>query len=167
MFDDFEGEICFPIYITSGRDGVSLFDSLNYILEPVRLTVAMARVCAHLQESGLFIFDLNTEFALQNNFFDQHNLNRNSRLRYDWTSLFFPETRLCRVDMQFWRQEEGGEVRAFRETHWQFAYRMTDIHAMLHAAGFDEIATYQAYTFRQPSRTSDRLFYIARRAPAS
>ncbi|HZP81630.1 MAG TPA: class I SAM-dependent methyltransferase, partial [Chthonomonadaceae bacterium] len=53
---------------------ISLFDSLNYITDPQRLSLAMERVAAHLAPNGLFIFDLNTEFALRNKFFDQDNL---------------------------------------------------------------------------------------------
>src|SRR5579875_2033589 len=50
---------------------VSLFDSLNYITEPERLAKAFQRVAAHLVGGGLFIFDLNTEYALANRFFDE------------------------------------------------------------------------------------------------
>jgi SAM-dependent methyltransferase len=141
---------------------VSLFDSLNYVTEPSRLEQVMARVAAHLTRGGLFIFDLNSEFALRNNFFDQDNLRSGDRLRYDWKSEFFPQTRLCRVRMQFWYREEDGTERDFEEVHWQYAYRAEEILSMLRAAGFDDIATYQAYTLRPPTRASDRIFYVAR-----
>src|SRR5581483_27671 len=52
---------------------VSLFDSMNYITEPARLAQAMERVARHLSANGLFIFDMNSEFALKNKFFDQSN----------------------------------------------------------------------------------------------
>jgi ubiquinone/menaquinone biosynthesis C-methylase UbiE len=142
---------------------VSLFDSLNNILVPERMAQAMRRVLAHLEPGGLFIFDLNTEFALKNQFFDQDNLTSNDRLRYDWTSEYFPESRLCRIQMRFWFREEDGSERAFEETHWQYAYTKTEILKMLRAAGFQELTAYQAYTFRAPAPTSDRIFYIARR----
>ena len=54
---------------------VSLFDSLNYITDPARLRRPW-RVAAHLTRNGLFIFDLNTEYALVNQFFDQDNLTK-------------------------------------------------------------------------------------------
>lgn len=142
---------------------ISLFDSLNYIIEPARLALAMQRVYAHLKPGALFIFDLNTDFALINHFFDQDNLKQDERLRYDWDSEYFPETRLCRVHMGFWYRTENGLDRTFEETHWQFAYRTDEILAMLDAAGFQEVRTYQAYTLRPPHRTSDRIFYVARK----
>ena len=146
---------------------ISLFDSLNYITDPVRLALAMERIAVHLSRNGLFIFDLNTEFALKNRFFDQDNLGSEEPLRYDWKSEFFPDTRLCRVWMRFWYPEEGGTDRAFEEIHWQYAYRTDEIIAMLRKAGFDDITTYQAYTFRTPGRASDRIYYIARKSAAA
>jgi SAM-dependent methyltransferase len=143
---------------------VSLFDSLNYIVAPERLAQAMTRVAAHLTRNGLFIFDLNTEYALRNKFFDQDNLGSRDRLRYDWDSDYFPQTRLCRVRMRFWYTEDDGQEHAFEETHWQYAYRTDEILTMLSAAGFDDIATYQAYTLRSPGRAADRIFYVARKA---
>jgi ubiquinone/menaquinone biosynthesis C-methylase UbiE len=143
---------------------VSLFDSLNYITDPARLAAAMSRVAAHLTRNGLFICDLNSEFALVNNFFDQGNLGSQDRLRYDWRSEYFPETRLCRVKMQFWYRRDDGSDEYFEEVHWQYAYRENEIVDMLRAAGFDQIATYKAYTLRSPMRTTDRIFYVARKA---
>ena len=143
---------------------VSLFDSLNYITVPARLAQAMSRVAAHLTRNGLFICDLNSEFALVNNFFDQANPGSTDRLRYDWKSEYFPDTRLCRVMMQFWYREDDGTDRYFEEVHWQYAYRENEIVDMLREAGFDQIATYKAYTLRSPMRTTDRIFYVARKA---
>ncbi|HZT44123.1 MAG TPA: methyltransferase domain-containing protein [Chthonomonadaceae bacterium] len=143
---------------------VSLFDSLNYIIDPERLARAIKRVAAHLTPDGLFIFDLNTEFALQNKFFDQDNLDSDDRLRYDWDSAYSPHTRLCSVHMRFWYRDDDGRERAFEEVHWQYAYRTEEILAMLRAAGFTQIATYQAYTLKPPGPLSDRIFYVARKS---
>lgn len=143
---------------------VSLFDSLNYVTDPVRLQRAMERVAAHLTRNGLFIFDMNSEFALKNRFFDQSNRATDARLRYDWVSEYFPDTRLCRVKMNFWYREENGDETAFEEEHWQFAYREDEIVQMLEAAGFHEISAYQAYTQKPTHRASDRIFYVASKA---
>lgn len=143
---------------------VSLFDSLNYITDPARLQMAFHRVAHHLEPDSLFIFDLNTEFALKNKFFDQDNLAYSEeRLQYDWDSTYEEKTRICRVDMRFWYREEDGSRRAFDEVHLQFAYRNSEIVAMLEAAGFCDISIYQAYTLRMPTRTADRVYYLARR----
>jgi len=143
---------------------VSLFDSLNYIVDPVRLAMAMQRVAHHLKPNALFIFDLNSEFALKNRFFDQDNREYpEERLQYDWDSYYEEATRICRVEMEFSYREEDGTVKPFHEVHLQYAYRSEEIQKMLTDAGFDDISLYQAYTLRMPSRTADRVYYVARR----
>jgi SAM-dependent methyltransferase len=144
---------------------ISLFDSLNYIIEPARLAMGMRRVAQHLVPGGLFIFDINSEFALKNRFFDQDNLAHDEeRLMYDWDSSYSEITRLCTVDMKFWYREESGERRAFDEVHVQYAYRTDEVTKMLVDAGFEDISIYQAYTLRAPTRTSDRLFFVSRKS---
>ena len=140
---------------------ICLFDSLNYILEPDRLAMAMERVASHLTRKGLFIFDMNTEYALKNHFFDQSNRMSDVRLRYDWKSSYSHDTRLCKVSMKFWFRGEDEIERVFEEEHLQFAYRMEEALSMLTNAGFRHFKTYQAYTFRAPSRSCDRVFFVA------
>ena len=142
---------------------VSFFDSLNYIAEPARLEMAVQRVFAHLAPGGLFIFDINSEFALENGFFDQVNTYTNDRLRYVWRSEYDSETRLCHIHMRFFLRERNGVDREFRETHVQFAYREGELREMLRRAGFAEIETFHAYTFKPVSATTDRIFFIAQR----
>ncbi len=140
---------------------VSMFDSLNYVLDPERLQLAFHRVAAHLSRNGLFIFDLNTEYALVNGFFTQDNRGTPAALQYRWKSYFDRSTRICTVHMQFEHKPLGGSPRSFTETHRQFAYRKDEILEMLDSAGFSPVEVYQAYTLKPPTRTSDRLFYVA------
>jgi ubiquinone/menaquinone biosynthesis C-methylase UbiE len=142
---------------------VSLFDSLNYIVEPDRLAKAVQRVYAHLSPGGLFIFDINAEFALKNGFFDQDNMLSQAPLRYVWKSEYEPETRLCRVYMRFFLRDRNGVDQEFRETHVQFAYREEELREMLLCAGFEQIETLHAYTFQPVRPTTDRIFFIAQR----
>ena len=142
---------------------VSLFDSLNYITDPSELRKAIRCVFDHVRPGGLFIFDINSAFALQFNFFDQENMMSDDKLRYCWKSLYEPSTRLCSVNMRFYVRQKNGEDREFVETHLQFAYREAELREMLTQAGFTDIETYHAYTFAPVSETTDRIFFVANR----
>ena len=143
---------------------ISLFDSLNYITNPERLQMAFHRIAAHLEQNALFIFDINSEYALKNRFFDQDNREYpEERLQYDWKSAYDEQTRLCHVHMDFWYKEADGTVREFKEVHVQYAYRTAELMRMLEEAGFEDISTYQAYTLRAPGRTADRIYFVARK----
>lgn len=142
---------------------VSFFDSLNYVTDPAALDRAIRRVAEHIRPGGLFIFDVNSIFALENGFFDQENLGSNDRLRYVWRSSYDTAERLCRVDMRFFWPADDGVDREFRETHWQYGYEEEQLRDMLTRAGFDPIRTYHAYTFQPVRPTTDRIFFVATR----
>lgn len=142
---------------------VSLFDSLNYIVESCRLEAAMRRIYRLLAGGGLFIFDLNSAFALRNNFFDQQNVGSGDRLEYRWVSEYSAASRICRVRLHFLLRAPGQPDHEFSETHWQYAYEEAEVLEMLKRSGFQEIRTYKAYTLRSPTRTTDRIFYVAER----
>jgi SAM-dependent methyltransferase len=139
---------------------ISLFDSLNYITDEDHLAKAIKRVGEHVVEGGYFIFDVNTEYALSHGFFNQSNLG--SYPRYVWSSSFDRSTRICTVKMVF-EVLDHGAARQFTEVHRQKAYRLDELDSMLRDAGFETVARYHAYKFRQPTRRSDRVFFVARK----
>ncbi len=141
---------------------VSVFDSLNNIIEPARFAECLRRVHRHLNLPGAFIFDLNTEYAFVHRMFDQSERRRSAPIRYRWRSEYDRATRLCTVRMEFWVQE-GNRERYFVEVHRQRAYSEAEVRAMLTDAGFRVVHACDAYTFQPPLRDSDRVFYVALR----
>jgi ubiquinone/menaquinone biosynthesis C-methylase UbiE len=141
---------------------VCLYDSLNYILEPEGLQRAFHGVAGVLRPQGLFIFDLNTEFALAMNLFTQRDLDPQTEVKYDWYSEYDSATHLCRVQMKFYVAEEG-RLREFQEVHLERAYGLEEVQRMLRQAGFTPLALYDAFSFKKPRNTSDRVYFVARR----
>lgn len=141
---------------------VCLYDSLNYILEPEGLQRAFHGVYRCLREGGLFVFDLNTELALAMNLFTQRDMAPETKVKYDWHSEYDRETKISRVDMTFFVEEEGG-LRTFRETHYERAYSLREVQDYLRQAGFTVRAVYEAFTFKKPTPRSDRVYFVARR----
>lgn len=141
---------------------VCLFDSLNYVTDTDKLRRGFRRVAGHLNEGGLFIFDVNTIYALSHHFFDQANLASDHYPRYVWSSEYDHATRICTVTMLF-EVQDGGAVTQFKEVHLQRGHSLEELSAWLIEAGFEVLDTYQAYRFKKPGRRSDRVFFVARR----
>lgn len=141
---------------------ISLFDSLNYILDASALQNAFYRVCEHLHPGGLFVFDMNTELALAGRFFDQNNLGSGAPVIYEWRSTYDPEARICTVRMSFIYRRRG-EEKHVRIVHYQRAYGIDEIADMLRRAGLDVLSVYNGYTLRRASARSDRVFFVARK----
>ncbi len=139
---------------------VSLYDSLNYIVEPAGLQSCWEGVNYALHPGGLFVFDLNTERALRTDLFSQSNTATSDPLQYRWKSYWDAKKKLCRIEM--WFQWRGGpQPVEFTETHYERAYDEDEVRQMLAAAGFDEVAMYNAYTMQPPTHRSNRVYYVA------
>ncbi|MCA1595126.1 MAG: class I SAM-dependent methyltransferase, partial [Chloroflexi bacterium] len=61
---------------------ICLYDSLNNILEPEGVQQAFDAVQRSLVPGGLFIFDVNTEYAFRANLFTQENTREQTRVQY-------------------------------------------------------------------------------------
>jgi ubiquinone/menaquinone biosynthesis C-methylase UbiE len=142
---------------------VCLYDSLNYITKPDELKSAFARVADCLLPRSLFIFDLNSELALEAELFTQNNLwRRDSDLIYDWKSRFDPITRLSQVEMYFKVRHADGSEREFHELHQERAYTLDEVRDLLAEAGWQTLRVYDAYTTNHPHAASERWFFVAR-----
>ncbi len=141
---------------------ISLFDSLNYVTDPDYLRRGIKRIGEHVVPGGLFIFDVNTIYALSHHFFDQANLGGEYYPKYIWSSEYDHATRICRVDMLF-KVMEDGEEREFKEIHFQRGHSIEELTQWLNEGGFDVVDIFHAYKFRRPTRRSDRVFFVARK----
>lgn len=140
-----------------------LYDSLNYILDAQALQAAFERIAAHIEPGGVFVFDMNSEYALQSDLFSQSNRDPRQHLHYDWQANYDAATRVCSVKMKFVRTLPNGTRQTFHETHHECAYALADIGTMLQAAGWQLLNTFDAYTLNRPHGRSERWFFVARR----
>jgi len=131
-----------------------LYDSLNYILEPRDLGLAFARVGAHVEAGGVWVFDMNAPWAFEANLFTQSNRDPRRALHYSWQAEFDAASRICTVQMLF---------EAFRETHRERAYLMDEVLPLLEAAGWKLERAYDAYTLNPPHKRSERWYFAARK----
>jgi ubiquinone/menaquinone biosynthesis C-methylase UbiE len=140
---------------------VSLFDSLNNIVEPDRLLRCFKRVKLHCLPNALFVFDLNTEYAFKQGMFNQKSNPLDGPLKYEWKSIYDEGTKLCTVFMNFKFKPKRKPSMAFKEIHYQRAYSTDEITSMLEEAGFINVSVYDAYTLFPAKGRSDRLFFTA------
>lgn len=143
---------------------ICLYDSLNNILEPEGIQQAFQAVSRSLAPDGLFIFDVNTEYAFRANLFTQENRRPQARVQYRWRSQYDYSSRICTVDMEFW-VAEGGIRLHFSELHRQRAYSQAELDNWLEMAGLTPLASYDGTSFRPPRPHTDRLYCVARRIP--
>lgn len=137
---------------------VSLYDSLNYILDPRGFKQAVANVYTCLRPGGVFVFDLNGVHAYEAELFTQENLGPDQPVQYCWRSRFDRATRIARVDMLF---RIPAQDQRFHIVHRQRAYETEHVIAWLRETGFSPVHAYRAFSFCPPDALSDRIYYLA------
>lgn len=140
-----------------------LYDSLNYIVEPEKLEAAFGCIARHLENGGVFVFDMNSDYALKADLFTQHNRDPRRQLHYDWRAKHDETTKITTVDMLFTRFDEAGQPIQFSEQHRERAYELPEIKAMLARTGWETVRIYDAYTLNLPHAKSERWFFVVRK----
>lgn len=139
---------------------ISVFDSLNYLLAAKDLRDAFAGIHRALRPGGGFIFDLNSEYALQHNLFSQDNFwDESAEVKHLWTARYNAFRRIATVDMVFYLPDG----RVFTEVHKERAHRHADVIRFLRDTGFEFLDAFDAYSFLPPGKRSERIFYVARK----
>ena len=138
---------------------ISVFDSLNYILDPARLRAGLQRLFAHAAPGGVLTFDMNAVYALRHGLFTQHE--KNGPIEHDWKSHWDEDAKLCRVEMDFWVTDPHTSTRRhFHETHHQHGYTLAEMKQWLTEAGWTQIEVFGNYGDRAPNSRSDRWLFV-------
>jgi len=142
---------------------VSVFDSMNYLLEPDDLKRAFARVRACLKDGGVFVFDVNTPERLSI-IPEQTHVMEGPGYYLVWTDFYDPRRKIWRVKLTGFIKDSGA-WRRFDETHRERAFPLECLSGWLAEAGFDVLAVYDSCSFRPADKTTSRAYFVARKAP--
>lgn len=138
------------------------YDSLNYLLDDDDLLRCFRSVFHALAPSGLFCFDLATEYFLETHWQGTESF-EDPGYSQTMESSFDPTTRRSSLIMHgMLREVEGGE-RVFSEVHTERAVHPHQVRTLLLLAGLVPEAVYDCFTFQEPSDRSLRHFWVARK----
>ncbi len=137
---------------------VSVFDSLNNLLDPDDFRRAAERARHHLNPGGCFIFDVNTTVGLRNLWEDDRAEGWVDDVYYLWEHSFDERTGLAQVVAYC---EKG--ARGFTEVHLERPYDAREVRALLAAAGLRDVQVL-TYPYGRPATDeTERIWVVARR----
>lgn len=151
----------FELYGTM-RAAVSICDSMNYILEEDDLLRVFSLVNNYLDPGGIFIFDLNTVYKYQEILGEQIIAEDREECSFIWDNFYDEEEMINEYDLTVFVQEEGDLFRRYCETHYQRAYSLETVRALIEKAGMEVLAIYDAFTYNKPKPDSERVYFVAR-----
>lgn len=136
---------------------VSVFDSLNNLVTPEDFRSTAMRVRRHLEEGGLFIFDVNTSVGLGDLWEGGTVEGWAGDTYFRWEHSFDPRLGLARVEAFC----DTGD-RSFTEVHFERAYDACEVRQLLSSAGFDSVETLR-FPDGEPAVADDpRIWVVAR-----
>ena len=142
---------------------ISACDSINYILDEESLKNTFTNVFNHLEDGGIFIFDINSEYKLReilgNNIF----IEDREDVFYTWENQFQDETGICEFFLTFFQWTKGNDYRRFDEHHRERAYKVETVKRILGEVGFHEIKAYEAFSFKDVDDKSERINFVAKK----
>ena len=150
----------FELYGTV-RAIISVCDCLNYITEPSGLIKVFKLVRNYLEDDGVFIFDINTEYKYAHILSDNTFAENRDDCSFIWENYYDSDKKINEYDLTiFLKNEEDDFYERVWEEHYQRSYCISEIIDMLHEAGLRAVNIYDAYTLNEPKEDSLRLSFI-------
>lgn len=143
---------------------VSLCDSLNYLTEPNEFSQGIRNIAHHLEPGGFFLFDVNTQWKLENVYGDYTYAEHRDGFSYIWENEYEPLLRIVRMQLAFFVEGKQGLYQRFDEVHVQRAYTHSEVVQALTDAGLELLSYGELFGWRPPESQQERVFYLARKA---
>ncbi len=153
---------------------ISVCDSMNYILSEEDLLQVFRLVNNYLDPQGVFIFDLDTDYAYREILGDNTIAENRENGSFIWENTYYEEEMLNEINLTLFIPEEPREgldgaykgqpslFRRYEETHYRKAYTIETVKRLIEEAGMEWVAVYDTLTEKKPKKDSERVYIIAR-----
>lgn len=141
---------------------VSICDSMNYLMEEEDLLTVFQLVNNYLEQDGIFIFDLNTEYKYRSILAENTIAENREDASFIWENYYYEEEKVNEYDLTIYIRESDNRYQRFTETHYQRAYPLSKIKELLLKAGMEFIGAYEAFTREPPKKDSERIYVVAK-----
>lgn len=142
---------------------VSICDSINYITEEEELLEVFRLVNNYLDPKGIFIFDFNTVYKYSEVLGNQTIAEDRDECSFIWDNYYYEDEQINEYELSlFIRESDSDLYRKYQETHFQKAYDLETIKGLIERSGLEYITAYDAFTKDAPTKTSERIYVVAR-----
>lgn len=138
----------------------SSIDALNYLLTDEEIQSFFTHVYEHLEEDGVFIFDINSAYKLEQILGNNNFVYTEDDLVYTWEN--YLEDDIVEMYLNFFIK--AGELyERVEEVHYEKVYRLEEILFQLEKAGFKEIKLSDSYGQGEILDETERITFTVRK----
>lgn len=139
---------------------VSSLDCINYITDKRDLLKVMKLANNYLEPGGLFIFDINTRYKIENVIGDNTFILEDDDCFCSWQNEYDKRRKLSDFYLTFFLKD-GENYTRFDEHHTERAYEIEEIKALIESSGMRLLKVYHNLSFENPKKNSERVFFVA------
>ncbi len=137
-----------------------VLDSTNYILDDEDLKDYFKSVYNHLNDNGVFVFDINSYYKLSEILGNNIYTYNSEDIFYAWENIF--EDEIVEMDLTFFVRE-GAVYERFNEIHEERAYTEELIESIFKEVGFKMISKNDGYSDKEVEEKTERILYILKK----
>ncbi len=140
---------------------ICMLDSINYLTEREDLDRTFALCNNYLNDGGLFLFDVNSEYKFKNIFKDNIYTYETEDIFYVWENSYNEEEKLCDFFLTFFKENDNGLYERIDEHHFERCYSDEEITKLLETNGFEITGRFDGYSEEVAKSESERILYSA------
>ena len=138
-------------------------DSLNYLESKEDIVTTFRAVYQQLKSQGLFIFDVHSLYKIHHIFAGATFADQDEDVSFIWNSFLADEPNSIEHDMSFF-VKQNELYKRYDELHYQRTFSIDEYKTWLEEASFEVVNICSDFYFDEnPTSTSERLFFIARK----
>lgn len=142
---------------------ICVCDSMNYMINEDDLSKVFHLVSNYLDPSGLFIFDMDTEYLYREVLGDTTTYMSHESGDFIWENIFHPEEMINEVNLSLYHKEADSHLYSkHQETHVRKAYNLDTIRKLLDEADMKFLKAYHELSDEEPRSDSERIYVIAK-----
>lgn len=145
---------------------IATVDVLNYAADEQDLMQIFEQVKNHLNNNGVFIFDIHSVFKMEQDFNDMTYSDETEHITYIWDCIKGEASHSVIHDMKFFiKEDHAGLYRRFDETHHQKTYSHEDMLGMIDDSGLSLDMAFSDFDMNNPvTEICERVFYVIKKA---
>jgi hypothetical protein len=136
-------------------------DSINYLLDEVKLRNMFACVRNVLTEDGIFLFDMKTEYCFQEILAGNVRVEDGESYTVIWDNEYDPQTKMDEYLLTMFMERPDGLYERYDECHCQRAYSTERIKELLEDEGFELKDCFGSDMTTSPNSEDERIYVVA------
>lgn len=141
---------------------VCTLDCINYLTDIQDVINTFCNVEKYLKVDGLFIFDINSRYKIENILGNQCYITDLNDVFYTWENFYNEENKICSYNLTFF-VKNGEKYERVDEYQEQRAYSQQEIETLLKQAGFSIEGCFDGLGFNQNCEKSERLMFVCKK----